>query len=301
LKKYTIGATRFERREAEEPMILVTGATGNVGGELLELLLDEGHRVRVLVRDPGKRAAIDARAEVAIGDLERPDTLAPAFAGIERAFVMCARGDLATMAGNAAEAARAAGIRHVVFLSSMAIDHEIETPIGRWHRDAEAKIAASGAAWTMLRPGGFASNTLRWAGTIKARGAVFEATGAGKTAPIDPLDIAAVAAKALTSAGHEGQVYTLTGPEALSAAEQVAIIGAAIGRRLEFVDVSPDAASRELAKAGMPERMIAALLAAWALVRAGHGTRVTTTVEQLLGRPARTFAAWAERHADAFR
>jgi uncharacterized protein YbjT (DUF2867 family) len=282
-------------------MILVTGATGNVGGAVLDLLLDEGHPVRALVRDPGKQAAIDGRAEVVLGDLARPETLPAAFAGVERVFLVCARGDLAALAGNAAAAAREAGARHVVMLSSMAVDGEVETPIGRWHRDAEAKIQASGLAWTMLRPGGFATNTLRWAATIKARGVVFDGTGAGKTAPIDPLDIAAVAAEALTTTGHEGQAYTLTGPEALSAAEQVELIGAAIGRRLTLVDLPPDAAREALAADGLPPPMIEALLAAWSLIRAGHGAQVTTTVERLLGRSPHSFAGWVERHAQAFR
>jgi uncharacterized protein YbjT (DUF2867 family) len=281
-------------------MILVTGATGNVGGAVLEELVEAGHRVRALVRDPAKLGARGDKVEVVKGALSKPETLDAAFAGVEKLFLVCAGGDLPTLAGNAVEAAKKAGVKHIVMLSSASVVGESDIDIGRWHKEAEAKVKGSGIAYTLLQPGAFASNARMWAGSIKAQGAVFQATGEGKTTPIDPRDIAAVGVKALTTPGHEGKEYVLTGPEALSGAEQVAKISAAIGKPLRFVDVTEDQAREGMTKAGFPEGMVRALLQAWALIKAGHGTLLTTTVEDVLGRKARTFDAWVESNVKAF-
>ncbi|WP_437579350.1 SDR family oxidoreductase [Sorangium sp. So ce887] len=286
--------------ERERQMILVTGATGNVGGAVLEQLVEAGQKVRALVRDPARLGERGSLVEVVKGDLAKPETLDAAFAGVDRAFVVCAVGDLPALAGNAAAAAKRAGVRHIVLLSSASAVDEHDYAIARWHREAEAKVKASGLAWTMLQPGAFATNALMWVGSIKAQGAVYTATGDGKSAPIDQRDIAAVAVKALTSPGHEGESYVLTGPEALSAAEQVAKISAAIGRPLRFVDVTEEALREGMEKAGLPEVFIRAIVEIQALVKAGHGERPAPTVEQLLGRKARTFDEWLQRYGRAF-
>ncbi len=135
----------------------------------------------------------------------------------------------------------------------------------------------------MLQPGAFASNTLQWAGMIKASGAVFQPMGEGKMTPIDPHDIADVAVKVLTEPGHEGKSYELSGPESLTIAEQVAKISAAIGKPLRYVAVTPEAAREGMAKAGMPEVFINAMLELAARVREGHGWDANETVEQLFG------------------
>ena len=282
-------------------MILVTGATGNIGGAVLEQLVQAGHAVRALARDPAKLERLAGKVEIVKGDLAKPETLDAAFAGVDKAFVLCAGGDLPTLAGNAAAAAKKAGVKHIVLLSSASTVGEHETQIGRWHIEAEARVKATGIPWTMIEPGAFASNTLMWAGSIKARGAVFQPTGDGKTTPIDPHDIADVSVKALTEPGHEGKSYVLSGPESLSSAEQVAKISAAIGKPLQFVDVPPEAARENMEKAGMPEVFIRAMLEVMALVKAGHGTEGTTTVEQLLGRKARTYDDWLARNVAAFK
>ncbi|MDI1481341.1 SDR family oxidoreductase [Polyangium sp. y55x31] len=281
-------------------MILVTGATGNVGSAVLEQLVEAGQKVRALVRDPAKLGELGRKVEVVKGDLTRPETLDAAFAGVDKAFVLFTGADLATLASNAAEAAKKADVTHLVMLSSSTVVQAPESHLGRWHIDAEAKIKASGLAFTILQPGAFASNTLNWAGSIKSRGAVFQPTGDGKAAPIDPHDIAAVAVKVLTSPGHEGKSYMLTGPEALSTAEQVAKISAAIGKPVAFVDVTEDAARDGMVKAGLPEVFIRAILEANAMVRAGRGADITNTVEELLGRKARTFDDWLKSHGKAF-
>jgi uncharacterized protein YbjT (DUF2867 family) len=286
-------------------MILVTGATGNIGSVVLERLAEVGQKVRVLARDPAKLAGklekFGGTIEVVKGDLASPETLDAAFAGVDKAFVVATGPELPELAGNAFDAAKKAGVKHIVFVSSWTTVNEPGTQIGRWHVEAEAKLKASGVAWTILQPGAFASNTLWWAKSIKEQGAIFLPTGDGKTVPIDPRDIADVAVMALTSPGHENKEYLLTGPEALSAPEQLAKIGAAIGRPLRFVDVPPDAAREGMLKAGRPEVMVNAMLEAMTLVRAGRGSWVISTVERLLGRKARTFDDWLESNVEAFR
>jgi uncharacterized protein YbjT (DUF2867 family) len=283
-------------------MILVTGATGTVGSEVVKQLLEAGAPVRVIARDPAKAAAkLGSAVDVVRGDLGAPETLGAAFAGVSKAFVLSTGPDGPRLEGNAFDAAKKAGVAHVVDLSVFGAASERGTTIDRWHRESEKKLEASGLAWTFLRPGAFASNALMWIPSIKAQGAVFSPAGEGKMTPIDPRDIAAVAVKALTTPGHEGKAYPLTGPEALSTAEQVAKIAAAIDRPLRFVDVPPAAAREGMLKAGMPALLADALLEFMALARAGHGATITTTVADVLGRPARTFDAWLRDHVAAFR
>lgn len=281
-------------------MILVTGATGDVGGEVVRQLVAAGEKVRVLARDPAKAAKLGPAVEVAVGDLLRPDTLGPAFAGAAKVFLMAGAPDLPAAAEHATAAAKRAGVGHVVLLSSYTTTTEPPTTIGKWHLHAEQQIEATGIAWTMLRPGNFASNALRWAPTIKAQGAVFAPAGQGKSAPIDPYDISSVAVKALTGAGHEGKRYLLTGEELLTTAEQVDVIGAALGRPLRFVDVPEAGARAGMLKSGMSEEIADAILELLRRARAGHDAGQTTTVREVTGAAPRTFATWVRAHLAAF-
>jgi uncharacterized protein YbjT (DUF2867 family) len=281
-------------------MILVTGATGQIGMEVLRLLVDGGHRVRALVRNPSKLARLDSTVEVVQGDYLQADTLAPAFVGIEKAFLVAPAIDLARAAEHFSTAAARGGARHLVMVSSATISMEPPTTIGRWHLAAEERVKASGLAWTLLRPGNYASNSLRWAGSIRAQGAVFAPGGAGRTAPIDPRDIGAVAAKALTSPGHEGRTHVLSGPELLTPVEQVQKIGAAIGKALRFVDVPEAAARGGMLKAGMSEVLVDAILELIRAAATGHGAAVTSTVHDVTGVAARSFDEWVRDHSVAF-
>jgi uncharacterized protein YbjT (DUF2867 family) len=293
-------------------MIVITGATGNIGGALMKMLVEANREVRALTRDVAKAKALlgsgvsypgDPQSSVSLveGDLSRPETLPRALEGAERAFFVAHAGpDLGQMGGHFAEAAQAAGVRHVVIVSSSTVAMVPPTTIGRWHLALEERVKATTVAWTMLRPGNFASNTLRWAHTIRAQGAVFAPNGDGKTAPIDPRDIAAVAFHALTGQGHEGKTYALTGSELVSTREQVEAIAKARGLPIRFVEVPEERARAGMLGAGMPELMADAVLE---LVRAaGRGDEATktTTVRDVTGREARTFDDWVRDHVVAF-
>jgi uncharacterized protein YbjT (DUF2867 family) len=281
-------------------MILVTGATGDVGGEVARQLVRAGAKVRVLARDAAKAAKLGLDVEIAVGDLLRPETLGPAFAGVEKVFLMAHAQDLPAAADHAVPAAVRGGARHVVLLSSYSAAHDPPSAIGRWHRAAEERIEATGLAWTMLRPGNFASNTLRWAGTIKAQGVVYAPEGSGRTAPIDPQDIASVGARALLDPGHEGKRYLLTGEEMTDTAGQVATLGAVLGRSLRLVEVPAAAARAGMLKGGLSETLADAVLELTAGPHAREAL-LSPDVRAVTGAPARTFAQWVEAHADSFR
>jgi uncharacterized protein YbjT (DUF2867 family) len=282
-------------------MILVTGATGNVGRELVGLLDAAGAAVRVLVRDPARAAALPASAERVTGDLTSPRSLAAAAAGADRMFLLTP-GIAVDTAEHAVRAARDAGVRHIVFLSSTNVLGDPMPKMGRWHHAREEIVRASGVPATILRPGGFMSNALDWLPTIREANYVLDPVGPGRMAPIDPADIAAVAAHALTTGGHEGKAYAITGAELFTVAEQVAILSGAIGRTLT---ARPVATAEEAVAArfpdGAPPALAEAIVEGFRLMRKDTAGHRTGTVEELLGRKPATFADWCARHAELFR
>ncbi|MFF4414522.1 NAD(P)H-binding protein [Streptosporangium sp. NPDC001559] len=282
-------------------MILVTGATGNVGRELVRELDEKGAEVRVLVRDLARAAALPARAERVVGDLEEPATLEPAFAGVDRLFLLTP-GVGTGHTANAVAAAKAAEVSHIVHLSSANVLGDPMPAMGRWHHEREEIVRACGIPATILRPGGFMTNALEWASAIREKGYVLDPVGPGRYAPIDPADIAAVAALVLTEDGHQGTDHVLTGDEALTVTEQVQIIASATGRHIEVREAAtPAEAVHSRFPDGAPEALAAAIIEGFALMRADTVGFRTDTVERLLGRGPRTFAHWCARNADAFR
>jgi len=279
-------------------MILVTGATGQVGSQLIPQLLDRNVPVRALTRDASKLARWGDRVEIVAGSFDQPETLQAAMQGVEQMFLM-STGVGAEQVEAAMTAAKQAGVRHAVFLSSMGAN-DPTLLLGKWHHDREEAIRASGLAWTFLRPGFFMSNTLMWAETIKTQGAVYFPGGEGQVAPIDPQDIAAVAALALTQSGHDGQIYELTGPELITTGEQVEILSHVLDKPLRYVDVPPDAAREEMLKSGIPAIFVEAITELYARMREGRGALKTDTFERVTGRKPRTFEAWCREHVAAF-
>jgi uncharacterized protein YbjT (DUF2867 family) len=283
-------------------MLLIIGGTGNIGRELTAALDASDAKVRLLVRDPARAAGrAIGRAERVVADLDRPETLPAAFQGVDRLFLLTPGIGLA-QTGHAVAAARAAGVRHIVHVSSFNVLGDPMPAMGRWHHDREELVRASGIAATILRPGGFMTNVLDWRTTIREGGFVLDPISPGRYVPIDPADIAAVAALVLTQDGHEARDYVLTGEETLTVVEQARILSAAIGRDLEIRPVaSPEEAVRSRFPHGAPPALADALVEGFALMRADTAGFRTDTVRRLLGRAPRTFADWCARNAHRFR
>ncbi|MEU0534381.1 NAD(P)H-binding protein [Amycolatopsis tolypomycina] len=278
-------------------MIFVLGATGKVGRHLVPALLDAGAPVRALTRDPAK-ARIDPRAEVVRGDLDTSD-LPALLDGADRVFVLT-QGHIADREAAVAQAAARAGVSHLVKLSTTGVHFGQKDAITTAHAEAEQAIREAGPAWTILRPGAFMDNRFAWIGSIREENAVYVPDTDPPSALVHVRDIAEVATLALTTSGHEGATYGLTGGEALTAEQQVAILAEAIGRPLKYVEETESAAKERLIRMyGWPAKAIDGL---FALKResAPHERVVFDTIERLLGRPPRTFAAWARENASAY-
>jgi uncharacterized protein YbjT (DUF2867 family) len=238
-----------------------------------------------------------------MGDFSRPETLRAALEGAQRLFLLAPDmpgSDKLELEANAIGAAEAAGVRHVVYVSVTPRGKEPEFAFARLHHETERKIERSGLAWTHLRPIAFMSNLLYSLESINAAGAFYLPTADGKVSAIDPDDIAAVAVKALVDQGHEGKAYTLTGPLALSYAEQAAQLSAVLGREVAYVDVSEAAAREAMLGAGTPPEVVEDLLEFYALVKAGERTLISPDFERVMGRKPRTFATFVRENAEAF-
>ena len=279
-------------------MILVTGASGKVGGQALRRLVEKGQEVRTFTRDPSKIEALELGVEAFQGDLDQADTIAPAVAGVDRVLIVAGGWDIAAEDANVIDAAVEAGVGHVVLLSSLGVEAGVAS--GPFHAPGEDKLRATGLPWTILRPGFYMANALMWRDTIVGQGVIYEPTGSGRHALVHPADVGDVAAEVLSSEGHEGKTYELTGPEALSSADCAAELSAALGREIRHVDVPEEAFRQGLAQAGVPAPVVDNLARYYAMVKAGEFDMVTSTVADLLGRPARTFREWAAANAGAF-
>ncbi|MEV5893002.1 NAD(P)H-binding protein [Nonomuraea fuscirosea] len=270
--------------------ILVTGATGNVGSHVVSQLAGAGLQVRAFARHPER---VRAAVEVVQGDLYDPATLEPALKDVESVFLLWP----GFTTGNAAEvvAAVARHARRVVYLSAQVGDGG-EAP--SHYAEIEELIRRSGLGWTFLRPGGFAANTLGWAGQIR-QGVVRWPYGEASRALIHERDIASVAVHVLTSAGHNGAAYALTGPEELTQAEQARVIGEVTGREVRWEEQPVEEAREQLMAAWGEPAFVESALTTWESF-VTRPERATDTVRRLLGRPALTFREWARDHAADF-
>ena len=283
-------------------LIVVTGATGVIGRELVAQLVAAGQRVRALVRDPAK-AAFDASVEVVQGDLQRPESLDIVFAGAAKAFVVVNGEDIANLEINAYDAARRAGIGHIVKVSALEAfqDHMAGEPHAAMHRRGEEYLRNTDVAWTMLRPGFFASNLhTTFLRATPTGAAVYVPAADGSEAPIDPADIAATGVAVLTSGGHEGKVYDLTGPRLLTYAEMTQRLSAATGVDVQYVDTTEAEAQARFLADGYPPEFGEFVLRHYAGVRAGE-IIVTGAVADVLGRPAKTFDDYVRRNTFALK
>lgn len=284
---------------SRRPRILVTGATGNIGREVIAQLRTANVPVRGLSRNPEK-AAFAEDVEIVRGDLTAPDTLDRALEDVDAILLVW----MAPLAPAASAIARIAPhVKRIVFLSSpIRTGHPFfQQPnvLRHVHAGVEDLVEKSGTPWTILRPGPFALNSRNWwAPQIRNGDVVRWFHGGAQTAAVDERDIAAVAVRTLCDEGHEERDYVLTGPETLTQREQLAIIGDVIGRNLVFDEVSPDAA-RQGVLAAWPAPVADMLLSAYAAA-VDRPAFLTSAIEDVTGKPARTFHEWATDHAADF-
>jgi uncharacterized protein YbjT (DUF2867 family) len=279
-------------------MILVTGATGNVGREVVKLLLADGEKVAAVTRNPSA-AELPGAAHVIGGDPSRPTTLASALSGVEAVFLSpraVGHGIAELLALVAAQ-----GAKRVTVISAVTVEYG-----GGYRRFADAykavenTVKASGLEWTILRCADFAANTLVWAPQIRATGVVRGAYGDAATSTIDERDVAAVAARTLVNHRHGERSYVLTGPQSLTQRDKVRSIGAAIGKPLSWEEISAQQVRQAMIAQGLPDEVPDRLLG-YLADRIEQPGPSSTAVEEILGRPARTFARWANDRAEAFR
>ncbi len=275
-------------------MILITGATGHIGSELIAALLPAhaGH-IRVLTRNPD--AVFPDGTEKVVADLGDSD-LAPVLDGVHAVFLLTDGLNIAAHDHRLIDAALQAGVERIVKLSVRSVGHDATDPITTWHRAGEEAIRDSGIGWTFLRPTALMSNALNWAPMIAADQVVHAPFAAGRAAVVDPADIAAVAAASLTQDGHNHRVYELTGPEALSPTDQVAILSQVLGRDLQYAETDPADTLAQMVSYGMPEELAHAIIEMFRSTLKPYNSEPTGDITEVTSRPARSFTDWAQAH-----
>jgi uncharacterized protein YbjT (DUF2867 family) len=285
----------------EMDMILVTGATGNIGRPIIDLLVGQGAGVRAVTRDP-KTVGLPAGVEVVEGDPSRPDTITPHLHGVTSLFLNPRT--VGTVVDELLDIVKRHGVTRVVTVSAINCDDDpARQPSryrGEYNKEVEDAAIGSGLEWVSLRSSIYASNTIGlWAGQIRAGDVVFGPYAAATTTPIDERDIARVGAQALLTDGLLGRRVELTGPQRFTHEEMVTTIGDAIGRSVRYQEVPPERARQGIIGSGFSEQFADALLAMQAR-SIEQPAPVTGEVEKILGRPPFTYARWAADHAAAF-
>ena len=289
--------------------ILVTGATGNIGGEVVQALVKRNAAIRGLVRDPTKATQlIEQEIELAIGDLSQPETLDAALKDIETVFLVLPNlSNQVELECMFIDAAKRAGTRQIVKLSVMRAG-ELPSPFQQWHRQIEEHLEQSGIAWTHLRPNMLMQN-IRWSaqtfsasrnseGTAQT-GSIYNCIGDTKISHVDARDVAAVATICLTEAGHENQFYVLTGSQAITFNDIASIFAKILDRSVTYVDLAPaDFKAARLANRE-PEWYLDAELALFACWKEGAGSTIMNTIADLTHRPATTYEEFAQSYSQS--
>ena len=279
-------------------MILVTGATGNVGSEVVRAVIGKGAPVRALVRDPERaRQRLGDEVELAVGDFADPLSLRRALEAVDELVLSCS--DDPRRIGwetRMIDLAQAAGVRRIVKLSAIGAAPGSPVAFWDWHHRVERHLEQSGVPGVILRSSFYMTSLLMDAGQI-AEGHLIAPAGDARIAMIDPRDVGAATASVLSTDAHDGRTYVLTGPEAISYAEVAATLSAAIHRRIEFIHVPDAKATEGLIDAGLPEFAARNVVTIFAMAREGAAEQVTDSVESLTGRPARRLAAFVRDHA----
>jgi uncharacterized protein YbjT (DUF2867 family) len=283
-------------------MILVTGATGTVGSEVVRAVSERGGQVRAFVRDSEKaRERLGDGVELAVGDFADPPSVRAALEGVEQMVLSCAD-DPRRVAWetHAIDAAAAAGVRRIVKLSTVTAEPGAPVAFWDWHGRVEQHLLASTVAWVLLRSSFYMSNLLAAAEQVAREGRIYAPAGGARIAMIDPRDVGAAAAAVLDGKGHDGRAYVLTGPEPISYGQVADELSAATGRPVEFVDVPDEAARQALIEAGAPEFVAEQLVKLFGELRHGAAEQVSDDVRSLIGRQPRSFAEFAHDHARLF-
>lgn len=282
-------------------MILVTGASGNAGGAVLKEVLKTNRAVRAMYRSPADAAKASAEVGAVIADFADKPSLGRALEGVDVVYLVCSPvRELVELEGNMVDACRAAGARHVVLNSALGAD-DYPKSFPSWHRRVEDKLRESGLDYTILRPNSFMQNILTYyAPSIRTQGAFYAAMGNARTSFIDVGDVAAVAARTMTSPGHAGAIYELNGPEALTYAEVAEKITYASGRKVQYVDIPEAQQKQAMLDQRLPDWLVMALLDLQAYYTSGKGGEVDDVVTRILGRAPRTMDQFLADFADNF-
>jgi uncharacterized protein YbjT (DUF2867 family) len=281
--------------------VLVTGATGTIGSQVVAALADlPGVSVRAAVRGEKRVSGANNVSSVDF-DYDNPDTLKRAVEGANKVFLLTPFApNQVELAARLLEFAKGAGVQHIVKLSAIGCEHEPGIQLGRWHRAVEKLVEASGMAFTFLRPNNFLENFINYY-RAQPDGAIYLPWGSAGCSFIAGADIAAVAKLALTTAGHEGQAYELTGPAALTIGRAAEILSEVSGRKIHYVDVPEEAARAGMLAAGMPGWMTEAMMELHAIDKAGYAAAVSPVAERLLGRAPMSFEVFARENAAAWK
>ena len=282
-------------------MITVFGATGTTGAPLVDTLLAKGATVRAVTSDLSKLDALKAKGcEAVVADFTDPAALARACDGAEKIYLVTpAHLNMRQWKANVIEAAKSAGVRHIVLATGLGASPKAGLTFGKWHSETQELLKQSGLDWTFVQPTYFMQNLLWQAGSIAKDGVYYDDLG-GPVAWIDARDIADVAAEALTGSGHAGKGYGLTGPEALTGEEVAAVLSEETGRSVTCAPLPSDAAKAGMVSAGMQEEVAAAMVELASIAPKGYLARIETTVSDVLGRPARRFRDFVAENRDAF-
>lgn len=282
------------------PAILITGATGTVGSELVKQLSAKGIPFRALVRsaDNAHTLASLPHAEIVTGDLASAATVVRALDGIQHAFLLTNSSEQAeTLQSNFVQMAQEAGVQHIVKLSQFAACSNSPVRFLRYHAAVEQQIIQSGMTYTFLRPNLYMQGLLGFRELIAKQGKFFAAAGDAAVSVVDVRDIAAVAAEALTNTTHANKIYDITGPQALTHQQMADAFTQALGRPVHYVNVSADEMYQALLSAGFPVWQAAGLIEDYAHYARGEAAAISTTVQDVTGKPARSFQEFAKDHA----
>jgi len=280
-------------------MILITGASGNAGQEVLKQIAQSGHKVRAAFQSASKAAAAPASVETVIMDYTRVETVRAALRDVDRVFLV---GPVAANLGElermATDEMRRSGVRQIVKLSAMG-PRNVTFP--RQHLESEDYIRSTGVGYTFLRPNGFMQNMVIYNGaTIRGQNAFYGCQGDGRVSHVDLRDVAAAAIRTLTDDTHLGKVYTLTGPEALSNSRMAEILSVKLEREIRYVDLAPEQLKQALRGAGTPEWSANGILELNELYRMGGASAVTADIESILGRKATSFEEFSADYSRSF-